>query len=47
MTDFRPQPGLDPAMREYKCSSCKHEWYHIPKTSNRVEPSEETQPLLT
>ncbi|MBA7706771.1 hypothetical protein ES703_115628 [subsurface metagenome] len=38
MTSFRPPPGFDPAMREYNCSHCGYEWYHIPKTMGEPKP---------
>lgn len=29
--DWLPEPGFDPAMRQYKCSDCHYEFYLIPK----------------
>lgn len=37
MTNFRPDPGFDPGMREYHCPSCGYEWYHVPKKHIAIE----------
>lgn len=29
MTDFRPDPGYDPRMREYECTICHYTWFYI------------------
>ncbi|GAH78578.1 unnamed protein product [marine sediment metagenome] len=40
MTAWRPEPGLNPITREYRCSICHYEWYHTTKHPGKFPTQE-------
>lgn len=36
-TSWRPIPGFDPAMRQFRCPCCRKEWFQILDTNEQLK----------
>lgn len=37
LTDWSPQPGIDPQMRQFRCPLCGETAYKVPKEAETLE----------